>query len=206
VSSIRPIRELGIWVAIGLVFTWLVAFTLFPALQKVLRTPTQVERKTAAQWFMGVVAWIPRFSYRWRWVTVTSSIALCILGAVALFGLPGVVAPMQLLTNPVDYINKNTDLYKDTRRVEQLMPGLSVADVWLTGKVGTLNQPGVIRGLDAFHRALEAEPLVGSAIGPTSILRMVRLVQSNRPSQVDPRITHSLSLAVRRRCAADPVA
>ena len=41
VSKIRPIRELGIWVAIGLVFTWLIVFTLFPALQKILKTPTR---------------------------------------------------------------------------------------------------------------------------------------------------------------------
>lgn len=179
VSDIRPIREMGVWLAVGLVITWAVNFTLFPALQKILNTPTQVERKTAAQWFLRVAAWMPRASYRWRWVTVSSALVLSALGAVALFGLPGVLAPMQMLTNPVDYVNRNTALYRDTKRVEQLIPGLSVADVWLHGKVGTLNQPDVLRGLDGFQRALEAEPLVGSAVGPTTVLRMLRYIGGN---------------------------
>ncbi len=177
VSNIRPIHEMGIWVAIGLLFTWLLVFTLFPALQKVLRTPTQAERKTAAQWFTRVAGWIPHSSYRWRWATVPASVILCLLGVVALFGLPGgLIAPMRMLTNGADYLSRSSDLYRDTRRVEQLMPGLSMVDVWLRGKVGSLNQAEVIRGLDAFQNALEVEPLIGSAIGPTTVLRMVRYV------------------------------
>ena len=40
VSRILPVREMGIWTAVGLALGWIVAFTLFPALQKLLRTPT----------------------------------------------------------------------------------------------------------------------------------------------------------------------
>jgi predicted RND superfamily exporter protein len=176
VSDIRPIREMGVWVAIGLVFTWLISFTLFPALQKILKTPTQVERKTTAQWFMKVVDYMPRASYRYRWYTVLSAIALCGVGLVSLFGIPGYIQPMKMLTNQINYINPSSQLYKDTRRVEQIMPGLSMVDIWLKGKVGTLNQPEVIKGLDHFQNSLEKEPLVGSAVGPTTILRMLRYV------------------------------
>jgi len=206
VSNIRPIHEMGIWVAIGLLFTWFIVFTLFPALQKVLRTPTQVERKTAAQWFMHVVGWMPHFSFRWRWVTVPASVALCLLGAVALFGLPDLVAPMRMLTNPADYLNRNSDLYRDTRRVEQLMPGLSMVDVWLRGKVGSLNQAEVIRGLDAFQSALEAEPLVGSAVGPTTMLRMVRYLsgQGDRIPE-DPGELESLTNDLETLLAEEPL-
>lgn len=176
VSEIRPIRELGVWLAIGLFFTWLVAFTLFPALQKVLRTPTQAERRTSAQWFRHVADGLPGWSYRWRWVTVPAALGLCAIGTVSLFGFPGLVAPMRMVTDPVDYINKRSDLYRDTKRVQQLMPGLSMVDVWLHGQVGSLSQPEVIRGLDAFQRALAADPAVGSAVGPTTVLRLVRYV------------------------------
>jgi predicted RND superfamily exporter protein len=34
VSNIRPIHEMGLWVAVGMVFTWVIVFTLFPALQE----------------------------------------------------------------------------------------------------------------------------------------------------------------------------
>src|SRR5262249_22071200 len=115
VSKIRPIREMGIWVSVGLVFTWLVVFTLFPALQKILRTPTEKERKAAGPWFVHFTGWLPMWSYRWRWVLVTTSLLMCGVGAVAIFGLRGVVSPMQLQTNALEYINHKTPLYKDTK-------------------------------------------------------------------------------------------
>ena len=45
VSQIRPIRELGIWTAGGLALGWVVCFTLYPALQVILRAPTRQERR-----------------------------------------------------------------------------------------------------------------------------------------------------------------
>jgi predicted RND superfamily exporter protein len=206
VSSIRPIRELGVWVAVGLCFTWIIVFTLFPALQKVLNTPTQIERKTAAQWFMSIVAWIPRFSYRWRWTTVPASLALCGLGLVSLFGFPYLMSPMRMLTSPADYINQRSDLYRDTQRAEQILPGLYEADVWLRGKVGSLNQPEVIRGLDAFQRSLEAEPLIGSVAGPTTLLRMVRYIggKGDRIPE-DPQELASLTDDFEALLAAEPL-
>jgi len=180
VSDIRPIRDMGVWLAAGLLITWLVVFTLFPALQKVLRTPTQVERKVSAQWFLGLIDYMPQWSYKWRHATVITSLLFSAAGAVALFGLPGLIEPTKMLTEPIEYVNRNSDLYRDTKRVEELMPGLSQVDVWLRGRVGSLNQPEVIRGLDAFVTALEAEPLVGSAVGPTTILKMVRYVGGHK--------------------------
>ena len=44
VSSILPIRQMGLWVAVGLGLGWVVVFTLFPALQKILKTPTHHAR------------------------------------------------------------------------------------------------------------------------------------------------------------------
>src|SRR5262249_38068058 len=86
VSEIRPIRALGLGVAPGLVITWVTVFTLFPALQKVLHTPTENERKTAGQWFRYFIGWLPSWSYRWRWVLVPGSLLLCFVGFLALFG------------------------------------------------------------------------------------------------------------------------
>ena len=48
VSKIRPIREMGLWTAVGLALPGWSRFTLFPALQKALRTPTEHERPRRA--------------------------------------------------------------------------------------------------------------------------------------------------------------
>jgi predicted RND superfamily exporter protein len=177
VSKIRPIREMGIWVAVGLVCTWVVVFTLFPALQKILSTPTEKTRKAAGTWLQSATGWLPMWSYRFRWVLVPMSLVMCGLGAVAVFGLPGYVAPMELQTNAVEYINHNTSLYKDTKLLEQKIGGLAVTQVWLRGKkLGAVTDIPVIRGLHYFERELEKDPAIGSVVGPVSILRTLRYV------------------------------
>ncbi|MEO6028046.1 MAG: MMPL family transporter [Candidatus Binatia bacterium] len=174
VSDIRPIREMGLWVALGLAATWVITFTLFPALQAVLHTPTGQERRMAGAWIERFAQWLPRFSYRFRWPLVLSSLVLSACGAVALFGLPGFITPMKILTNPVAYMNPHAPLYLDIQRLEAQIPGLSVTQVWLKGSLGSVSEPEVLTGLYEFQKKLEADPDVGSVVGPTTILRMIR--------------------------------
>ena len=174
VSDIRPIREMGIWVAVGLAATWVIVITLFPVLQNVLRTPTAEERRTAGVWIQRFARWLPRASYRWRWPLVLGALGLSAGGAGALFGLPGLVEPMKILTNPVAYMDPDAPLYRDIHRLQKDIPGLSVTQVWLKGSLGSVSEPDVLNGLDRFQRALENDPDVGSVVGPTTILRMIR--------------------------------
>ena len=176
VSNIRPIQEMGRWVAVGLVFTWVIVFTLFPALQKLLRTPTEPERDTAGAWLVHFATWLPRFTYRWRWLLVVTSLLLTALGAVALFGLPGIVGRVPLLTDPVEYMDHSSPLYQDIRRLQPIIPGLSITQVWLKGPLGSVSEPAVLTGLNSFQQALENDPDVGAAVGVTTILRMFRYV------------------------------
>ncbi|MFO0586589.1 MAG: MMPL family transporter [Polyangiaceae bacterium] len=174
VSSIRPIREMGIWVAVGLSISWVVIFTLFPSLQKILKTPTSEERRTAAPWFDHVVEWLPGFSYRFRWPLVIVSLLLSAGGAVALFGVKNVVTPMELLTNSIEYISKDSPEYKDYHALVPQLPGMSITNVWLRGKFGSVSEPDVLTGIHQFTTALEKDPEIGSAIGPPTILRIMR--------------------------------
>ena len=176
VSHIRPVRQMGVWVAVGLLLTWFVVLTLFPALQKILKTPTGSGERAADAWFLRLTDWLPGFSYRFRFALVGAAIALSAAGGVALFGLPGVVQPMRLLTDPVEYISRSSPLYDDTKRIQELMPGLSITEVWLKGKLGAVSEPETLTALHEFQAALEADPLVGAAIDATTILRITRYV------------------------------
>ncbi len=177
VSQIRPIREMGIWVAAGLAFTWLIVFTLFPALQRCLRTPSGQEWRTAAAGIERFVGWLPAWSHRWRWPLVLSALGLSALGAAALFGLPGLLPPMRVLTDPVEYVSPASPLYRDIRRLGPSLPGLSLSQVWLQGEIGSMSEPAVLDGLHDFQQALEAEPGVGAVVGPTTILRTIRYLE-----------------------------
>jgi uncharacterized protein len=176
VSDIRPIYEMGLWVAVGLLLSWLIVFSLFPALQVVLKTPTQGQRRMAGRWFIDFSTWLPRATYRWRWLLVVTFVLLSALGAGALFGMPGVIAPMRILTDPVEYMNHSSPLYRDMRRLQPVIPGLSVTQVWVKGGIGSISEPEVLTGLHAFQQALEHDPAVGAVVGPTTILRMIRYI------------------------------
>jgi predicted RND superfamily exporter protein len=175
-SPIRPIREMGSWVAVGLFLSWLIVFTLFPALQKVLATPTWTERPPTEDWFLRLAHRIPRWSYRFRWPLVLGALGSSVAGAVALFGLPGWVAPMRIVTDPVEMMDHGTELYRDIRQLTPLLPGLSITQVWLRGGLGSISEPNVLSGLHRFQELLETDPDVGAAIGPTTILRMIRYI------------------------------
>ena len=57
ISDIRPVREMGLWTACGLIVAWIGCFTLFPALQSLLRTPMRSETDSGRQM-------VPRFRRR----------------------------------------------------------------------------------------------------------------------------------------------
>jgi hypothetical protein len=177
VSKVRPIREMGIWVAVGLLFTWAVVFTLFPALQKILRTPTRPVLATDPGWFHRLAQSLPLFSYRFRWVLVVSALVLCGAGVVAILGLPGSgLRPMRLEMDGLEYVNHDTALYRDTKRLEQLIAGISLTEVWIRADPAALTDPAVLRGLDRFQEELKTQPGVGAVAGPTTILRMLRYI------------------------------
>jgi len=205
VSNIRPIHEMGLWVAVGMVFTWVIVFTLFPALQKLLQTPTEQERGMAAAWLVRFATWLPRFTYRWRWPLVVTSLVLSALGAVALFGLPGIVGRVPVLTDPVEYMDHASPLYQDIRRLQPIIPGLSITQVWLKGPLGSVSEPAVLTGLDDFQQALESDPDVGAAIGVTTILRMFRYIagMGDRWPE-DPEAVEQLGSDLEGLMAAEP--
>lgn len=174
VSQIRPIRELGLWTAAALAITWLVSFTLFPALQSLLATPTGHERLAAGRWFLRLAELLPRFSHRHRWSLVLLALALSLAGALALFGFPGLLKPMPLEVDALDYIDPTQPVYQDTRYFEQHVGGLSVSELWIKTAPGAVTTPDFLAALDRFSQRLEAEPDVTSAIGISTLLRFMR--------------------------------
>ncbi|HEX6853325.1 MAG TPA: MMPL family transporter [Candidatus Polarisedimenticolaceae bacterium] len=167
VSEIRPVYEMGVWTAAGLAVAWVVCFTLFPALQRVLRTPTHQERLTAGRFWPALVEWIIPFSFRFRWPLVIGSTAVMVAGGVALSG-------MRLETDALDYLDRDLPLRVDTLRFERAAGGLTVVEAWVRTPDGSVLDPEVLRGLSRFASGLEAEPSVAAVAGPTTLLRWMR--------------------------------
>lgn len=174
VSHIRPVREMGLWTASGLLVTWVCCFTLFPALQKLLRTPTRRERALAGAWLLRAAETIPPWSYRWRHSLVLAAFALAAAGAAALFGVPGLLRPMPLETDPLDYIPAHSAVAEDARFFEARVAGLKPLSLWISADDGSVVDPAFLAGLDDFATTLERDPRVGSVTGLPAVLRLRR--------------------------------
>jgi uncharacterized protein len=174
VSRILPIRQLGIWISVGLAIGWLVCFTLYPALQVILRAPTRQEREVAVSWMVRAAAMLPRWSYRRRLALLAGSGVLALAGLAALAGLPGVFGPMKLQTDALDYVDSHVPVARDTRDFTSRVLGLTSVAVWVRTPSGGVTEPGVLSALDRFSVALRREEAVGSVVGLPAILRLRR--------------------------------
>ena len=177
VSNIRPVREMGLWTACGLIIAWIASFTLFPALQHMLRTPTQSEVAPAGRWY-------PRFVERWlpltralRWPLVAAALLGMAAGAMALLGIPGHIRPLALETDTLTYIDPSLPAAQDTRFFEG-RDGLDVYQLWLKVPQAGALDPQFLRAVDQLVRQLESDPRITAVDGPTSLLRWARYVQS----------------------------
>jgi predicted RND superfamily exporter protein len=174
VSPIRPIREMGLWTATGLLLAWIVCFTLYPALQVALRTPTRRAVPLRSRAYDRAAAALPRLTFRLRVPLVVGALAVAAAGAVALFGIPGRLAPMRVGLDVLAYVDPDLPIARDLAFFRERVGGLNVARVWVRTPPGAVVDPEVLRALDRFTGEAEALPGVTSVVGPTTFLRLRR--------------------------------
>jgi hypothetical protein len=177
VSDIRPVREMGLWTACGLIGAWVGCFTLFPALQSLLRAPRRSGTTTDDRWFARFVDVLVPATLRYRWFLVAGAVLIMFCGAASLFGIPGRLAPLQLETDALTYVNPREPVAQDTRQFVQAN-GLDVQDLWLRTQPGHALDPQFLRSVDLLAHRLEQHPGVNAVDGPTTLLRWARYVQS----------------------------
>jgi uncharacterized protein len=177
VSDIRPVREMGLWTACGLIVAWIGCFTLFPALQSLLRTPLRSDRAAEGKLFAGFVDFLVPAAQRFRWAFIVGALALMLCGAAALFGIPGRVPPLALETDALTYVNPSERVAQDTRRFQE-SNGLDVMDLWVQTPPGHALDPDFLRAIYLLTRRLESVPGITSVDGPTSVLTWERYIES----------------------------
>ena len=177
VSEIRPVRDMGLWTACGLIVAWVGCFTLFPALQSLFRTPLRSEGARVGRRYTRFVDMLLPATFRLRWALILGAIALMLCGAAALFGIPGKIAPLALETDALTYVNPSERVAQDSRRFQEFN-GLDVVDLWVKTPAGHALDPGFLRAIEQLTQKLEADPRITAVDGPTSVLRWARYVES----------------------------
>lgn len=205
VSKIRPIREMGIWTAVGLALGWIVVFTVFPALQRVLRTPTGRTVAVRSKLYDHLVEHLPEWSFRWRWPLLVGCLALACAGLVALLGIPGRLAPMKIGVDALDYVDPKLPIAQDMRFFRDHVSGLNAVRVWVRTPPGEATNPEILRGLDRFTSAVEALPQVNAAVGPTTFLRLRRYLSGQGDTlPQDPQAFATLTADVEQLLLSEP--
>ncbi len=205
VSRIRPIREMGLWTAAGLALSWLVVFTLFPALQKALRTPTGRAVAVRTRLYDRLAEALPSVTWRLRRWLVPGALVLAAAGLAALAGVPGLLAPMKVGVDSLDYVDPALPIHRDMLYYRAQVGGLNVARVWVTTPPGAVTDPEVLRGLDRFATEIEHEPDVTSVVGPTTFLRMRRyLATGDDRLPADPAAFAALAGDVEQLLLSEP--
>ncbi|MDT5029625.1 MAG: uncharacterized protein QOE61_6436 [Micromonosporaceae bacterium] len=177
VSDIRPVREMGLWTSGGLIIAWMTCFTLFPSLQSLLRAPRNCGAVAEGKWFTALVDALVPATRRYRWWLVAGAVSVMLCGAAALFGIPGKLAPLQLETDALTYVNPHERVAQDTRRFQE-SNGLDVDDLWLQTQPGHALDPEFLRSVDQLAQKLEQHPGTNAVDGPTSVLRWARYIAS----------------------------
>jgi hypothetical protein len=157
VSEIRPVREMGLWTACGLIVAWVGCFTLFPALQSLFRAPLRKEGIRVGKRYARFVDVLLPATRRFRWTLI--------LGAVA----------FALETDALTYVNPSERVAQDSRRFQEFN-GLDVVDLWVKTPPGHALDPDFLRAIEQLTQTLEADSRITAVDGPTSVLRWARYV------------------------------
>ena len=177
VSDIRPVREMVLWTACGLIVAWFSCFTLFPALQSLLRCPKRSAAAGTGRRFSAFVDVLVPATRRYRWPLVAGALLMMGCGAVALFGVPGKLPALKLETDALTYVDPRVRVAQDTRRFEE-SNGLDVLDLWLQTPPGRALDPEFLRAVESLTRTFEQHPGVDAVDGPTSVLRWAKYIES----------------------------
>jgi predicted RND superfamily exporter protein len=172
VSSIRPIRQMGIWTAVGLLLGYVVAYSLFPALQRVLRTPTGRRARARVAAYDRLANRLPGFTYRHRRALVAGALVVCLAGVLALTGVPGLFARMPVQTEGFANLDPSTHVVKDLRWFREHVMDLGVVHLWLHLPHPTVTDPDVLQAIDRLETMLDSANDVTGVAGPTTPLRL----------------------------------
>ena len=119
-----------------------VASPCFRRCSRFLCAPRRAAAMTDGKWFEQFVDVLVPATRRYRWLLVSAAVLVMLCGAASLFGIPGRLAPLQLETDALTYVNPREPVAQDTRQFVQAN-GLDIQDLWLQTQPGRALDPDV---------------------------------------------------------------
>ena len=158
-AEIVPVRNLGLFGALGVLISFLLVFTFLPASQLLLgarRTLAEHGPKVPGRAPpLRVVEWLLRA----RWPILASSVALAVVSCVG-------ISRISVESHILSFFAEEHELVRATRAIEESITGLTPIEVWLSGSEEDLFSVEAIAASRDLEQVLLEQPHVTGLFGP----------------------------------------
>ena len=195
-SEIKPVIDFGWMMSLGLITSFVITFTLLPTLINLLSTEKiniEVESKSKITEFLGEIS-----------INSRPAIFLITL-AVIISSIVG-ISRLEVENSFINYFNKNTEIYKGMKLIDEKLGGTTPLDIII--KFPTFEKDKLtvaddefedwtdeenhdnrkywftkdkIEKIEKVHSYLESNPFVGKVLSFSSILKVAKQLNNNKP-------------------------
>ena len=195
-SEIKPVIDFGWMMSLGLITSFIITFTLLPTLINLLSTEKiniEGESKSKITEFLGKIS-----------INNRPTIFLITL-AVIISSIVG-ISRLEVENSFINYFNKNTEIYKGMKLIDEKLGGTTPLDIII--KFPTFEKDKLtvvddefedwgeeenhdnrkywftkdkIEKIEKVHSYLESNPFVGKVLSFSSILKVAKQLNNNKP-------------------------
>ena len=150
-SDVVAVRSFGVGAAVGVMVDFVISLVFVPtALAWMRREVTQPPQE---RWFLEPLQRIAMFS-------TTHARAILVVALVIAAGAVVGVTRLKVDTNHIAFFSKNHPLGKSAAVIDQQLGGVYGFQIMLEGPPGSMQQPDMLRRIDALATRIEAYPEV----------------------------------------------
>ena len=195
-SEIKPVIDFGWMMSLGLITSFLITFTLLPTLINLLSTEKiniEVESKSKITEFLGEIS-------------INSRPTIFLITLVVIISSIVGISRLEVENSFINYFNKNTEIYKGMKLIDEKLGGTTPLDIII--KFPTFEKDKLtvaddefedwgdeenhdnrkywftkdkIEKIEKVHSYLESNPFVGKVLSFSSILKVAKQLNNNKP-------------------------
>ena len=195
-SEIKPVIDFGWMMSLGLITSFIITFTLLPTLINLLSTEKiniEGESKSKITEFLGEIS-------------INSRPTIFLITLVVIISSIVGISRLEVENSFINYFNKNTEIYKGMKLIDEKLGGttpldiiikfptfekdkLTVADDEFEDWIDEENHDNrkywftkdKIEKIEKVHSYLESNPFVGKVLSFSSILKVAKQLNNNKP-------------------------
>ncbi|MEW6089242.1 MAG: MMPL family transporter [bacterium] len=176
IAPIPPVKVFGLFIALGIIISWLLSMTFLPGLMMLIKEKKPIEKEEVGS---RILAGIGKFS-------LNKSMAVTVFGvvllAVSVYGINLLVVN----DNPVKWFKKHHPIRVADRELNKVIGGTYISYLVLEGNnEDDIKRPEVMRYIENTQKYLGANKLVGKTTSVADIVKRTNYVLHDENKEYD---------------------